>query len=137
MTLKPSEFPRGKNPQATHVSDDVTTTTDTEEEASQVVGDGIHAGVSVLIIGTASVTSGANTSDIHIELYEDTLGGTTVGEAIDETVATPGDSQIVTCIAIAQAYQTNPVYVLGITTTSATANSTINNSCIAVIPIGG
>lgn len=136
MTLKPSEFPKGKNPQATYAGDDVTTANDSETEACAVVGDGIHQGVTVLILATADVTTSANTSDVIAQIYERALGADTVGESAVQTV-TAADEEIMFIMRMQQAYQTNPRYVLAITCTNATANATINNSCIAVIPIGG
>lgn len=136
MTLKPSEFPYGKNPQATYVADDLTTTTDAELEACQVKGDGIHQGVTVLVIGTADVTTAAGTTDVVATLYENALGGDTVGESIVQTASDAGSEEVIIIIRMQQAYQTNPNYVLGIVCTNASANATINNSCIAVIPIG-
>lgn len=135
MTLKPSEFPYGKVPQGTLAETDVVTTTDTEIEACAVVGDGIHQGVTVLIIAIADVTTGAATSDITMTIYEAALGADTVGESVLQSV-TAADEDVVSIMRMQQAYQTNPVYVLGVTTSNAAANSTINNSCIAVIPMG-
>ncbi|MHC4464723.1 MAG: hypothetical protein ACYS30_25330 [Planctomycetota bacterium] len=52
-----------------------------------------------------------------------------------DTSHTATDTDTQEIMVFEAAYQTNPIYVLGVTTVNATANSTINNSGIVVIPV--
>lgn len=130
-----ASFPYGRVPRGNYTEADVTTTTDNEEEAIAVTCRGILKGQPVVIVATANATSGANSDGLTLTVYQEALGADTVGESVNQSITATNDDSGVIIVAQA-AYQTNPTYVLGVTTVNATGNSTINNSGIVVIPVG-
>ena len=133
-TERDAQWPVGKVPNGNYADADVTTANDAEVEAIAVACRGIHAGQPVIIMATANVISGANSDLLTTRIYQDALGADTVGEDVDDDIVA-GDHDITFIMVFQAAYQDNPVYVLGITTVNATANSTISNSGILVIPV--
>ena len=133
-TERDTQWPLGKVPNGNYTATDVVTANDAETEAIAVQGRGIAAGQPVIILATASVSSGANSDELLVRIYELALGADTVGEDVEQTI-TAADKTTATIMVFQAAYEDNPVYVLGVTTVNATANSTINNSGIVVIPV--
>lgn len=131
----PDEFPRGKGPEANFVQADVTTANDAEIVINTIYCQHIkkHQPVVLFVTGTLAAAAGSARCDIDIVAGNST-GAADIGEASEALVTAAKDHTFIHMVYQA-AYQDKPVYSATIKVDSASANCTIQSSCLTVTPV--
>lgn len=131
----PDEFPRGLGPEANYTTADVTITTTAETVVNTIYCQHIRKGTPVVICGCATAAVGANGVRADADIVAgDSTGDADVGEASEMLVTASKDAFIMQEVK-EQAYQDKPVYSLTIKIDSASANTTVQSSCLMVTPV--